>query len=92
MFPLAALLSRIWAYPGPAGDHAAIDLSATDKDYTAGLCPRAVYVGTTGDVTIVSLKGVSATYKAVPAGSVIPVGVKTVVKATTTAADLIAMF
>lgn len=92
MFNLTSLLARIWGYPGPAGDHEAVDLSTQDRDYSGGLCPRSLYVGTGGTVTVTSLKGTTVSYLNVPSGAVLPVGVKVVVRSSTTAANLVALF
>lgn len=52
---------------------------------------RQVYVGTTGNVTVVTEDDVTALFKAVPAGSVIgPFFVKQIKSTGTTAADMVA--
>jgi hypothetical protein len=49
---------------------------------------RSLYIGVTGDVTAVALDGTSATFVAVPAGSILPIRCKRV-NATGTDADSI---
>lgn len=52
---------------------------------------RQVYVGTTGDVTVVTEDDVTSFFKAVPQGSVIgPFFVKQIKSTGTTAADMVA--
>lgn len=64
--------------------------SITKSDATKFHKPVTVYVGTTGDVACVDwATGTSVTYKAVPAGSVVPVQVEKVLSTGTTAADMV---
>lgn len=52
---------------------------------------RQVYVGTTGDVTVVTEDDVTSLFKSVPAGSVIgPFFIKQIKSTGTTAADMVA--
>lgn len=53
---------------------------------------RALYVGVTGDVVAKSVAGTRAvTFKAVPAGAILPIQA-TYVMAATTATDIVALF
>lgn len=62
----------------------------TKSDSTKFHKPVTVYVGTTGDVAVKDwLTGTSVTYKAVPAGSTVPVQVEMVLSTGTTAADMV---
>ena len=51
---------------------------------------RALYIGGAGDLVVTMAKGGDVTFKAVPAGSVLPIRV-TKVKAATTATDIVAL-
>lgn len=50
---------------------------------------RALYVGVTGDVTLVTLSGGVVTFTAVPAGSIIPVQCQRVNATATTATNIV---
>ena len=52
--------------------------------------PRAVYVGTGGDVAVVTIEDTTLTFANFPSGQMLPVRVKQVLAATT-ASDLIAL-
>jgi hypothetical protein len=53
--------------------------------------PTGLYVGVTGDVTVITARGTTVTFTAVPAGSILPIRV-THVKATgTSATDIVAL-
>lgn len=65
-----------------------------DTNYLTGnglLVPKALYIGTTGDLTV-QLVGDSGTvvFKAVPAGAILPIRVQRVLAATT-AADIVGL-
>lgn len=65
-----------------------------DTNYLTGasqVVPKALYIGTTGDLTV-QLVGDAGTvvFKAVPAGSVLPIRVQRVLAATT-AADILGL-
>ena len=47
------------------------------------------YVGSTGDVNVVTLKGTTVLFKAVPAGTSIRVGVSKILSTSTTASNII---
>lgn len=74
----------------PATDHAAV----TKSDATKYDPPfRALYIGTTGDVAIkANPYGVAVTYKAVPAGTILPVNAHQVMATGTTAADIVGLW
>lgn len=72
-----------------AASHAAIDISGGDATLEPGC--RGIYVGTAGHVQC-TVAGVSELYKNVAAGSILPVEATLVSQATTTAADLVALY
>lgn len=73
----------------PAFHHAAV----TPHDSTLfATAARAIYVGTAGDVAIVSVNDEAVTYKNVPAGTIISVICKRVNATGTTATDIVAMW
>lgn len=59
---------------------------------TRQLLTDAVYVGVTGDVVAVTDNGDATTWKAVPAGTFLPIAVKRVNGSGTTATNLIACY
>lgn len=72
-------------HPGPSGSTVAI--VPADADIAGGLV-RSLYVGGTGNVTVVDADGNTTLFSAVPAGFILPVVCKQV-KATGTTATLI---
>jgi len=72
-----------------AYDSEAVDL--TNGDYVPNVTCRAFYVGTSGDVTIVTPGGNTTTFSSVPAGSVIPQAFTRIVQVSTTASGIVAM-
>lgn len=54
--------------------------------------PRALYVGVTGNVSLVASDGSVATFVAVPGGTVLPVRFKRVNSSGTTASSLVAIY
>lgn len=73
----------------PAKNWVAFAKSDTDNlDYVS----RALFVGTGGDVAAVSADDDVVTFKNVPSGSVLPIRVKRVNSANTTAADFVALY
>ncbi len=72
---------------GPAGGAIAVVKSDTT---TIGGC-RALYIGTTGDVTLDTALQTNVVFKAVPAGTILPVAALRV-KAATSAADIVALY
>lgn len=75
---------------GPAPSAATITAHATNP---INPVPRAIYVGTTGDITG-RAKGstTDVVFKAVPAGSILPVAFQYIRVSGTTAADLVALY
>jgi hypothetical protein len=72
---------------GPATQAAAVTPSDTT---TIGGC-RALYVGTTGDVTVDTPNQTDIVFVGVPAGTILPLAVLRV-KAATTASDIVALY
>lgn len=71
----------------------ATTLFAVTKSDTTSYLPhvRQVYVGTTGDVTVVTTDDVTVLFKAVPAGATIgPFFIKKIMSTGTTAANMVA--
>jgi hypothetical protein len=70
-------------------------ISSADHTFSManGLGPRALYVGSGGDV-IVLMAGATAniTFSSVPGGSVLPIQFGTIVKTGTTAGSMVALF
>ena len=79
-------MSRI----SPVRDFQPVDLSSNDYTSSAGFIN--IYVGTTGNVTIVKLDGSIATIPGMAGGMWHPVQGKGIVKATTTASNLMVGF
>jgi len=72
----------------PAGSYATV----TKSDSTVLVGVRGLYVGTAGDVLVRSPgSSTTVTFKAVPAGAILPILVEKVMVATT-AADIVALF
>lgn len=71
-------------------DDPASDAFAITKSDSTVFYARALYVGTTGDVVVTTRAGNDVTFKAVPAGTILPVRC-TKVKAATTAADIVGL-
>ena len=76
------------ALSSPARQAFAIAPSATDD---LPMITQAIYVGTGGDIALVTKDGDAVTFKAVPQGSVLPVRARAVRAAGTTAADLVGL-
>lgn len=72
---------------GPAEGAVAVGKSDTA---TIGGC-RALYIGTAGDVVVDTAMQSNVTFKAVPAGTILPVAALRV-KAATVAADIVALY
>jgi len=53
---------------------------------------RGIYVGVTGDVVVVTPSGAAITFKAVPAGAILPVKAKRVNSTSTTATDMVGLY
>jgi hypothetical protein len=74
-------------FPQFPGDAAAV----TANDSTR-FAPSVIYVGTTGNVNVVTSQGTTVLFTAVPAGAVIPVRVIGVLSTSTTASTLVRIF
>lgn len=79
---------RSAAPEGPAEVAFAISPHATDE---LAEVTRAIYVGTGGDLALIDSAGNAVTFRAVPAGSVLPVRARAVRITGTTAADLVGL-
>ena len=68
-----------------------VNFSAVTKSDTTPVTCTALYVGTAGDVVLAaSVGGTAVTFKAVPAGAILPITLKQgTVNAATTAADIV---
>lgn len=71
-------------------DDPAIDAFSVSKSDSTTFFARALYVGTAGDVVLTTRSGTDVTFKAVPAGTILPVRC-TKVKVATTAADIVGL-
>lgn len=72
----------------PATSAAAV----TASDSTVLDTTRALYVGTTGDVSVVTKDGNTVTFAAVPAGAILPIRVTKVRSTGTTASNIVALW
>lgn len=74
---------------GPAND----GLPVTKSDSTdLSQVSRALYIGGTGDVTVIMRTGTQLTFSAVPSGALLPISVKRVMSTGTTATNIIAIW
>lgn len=71
---------------GLVSDAVAVTPSDTAQQNFAGL-----YIGTIGDVAVKGKSGVAVTFKAVPAGTFIPMNVNTVMATNTTATNILGL-
>ena len=69
----------------------ACDAFAITKSDSTVLSFDAVYVGTTGDVAILTAKGTTTTFPTVPAGAVLPIKGTKVMSTNTTASGFVGM-
>ena len=53
---------------------------------------RGLYVGTSGDVTVLMQGGQTVTFTAVPAGTVLPIQIQRVNSTNTTASDMVSLY
>ena len=74
----------------PGLDSPASTAVAVTEDVPLAKTSRALYVGVAGDLVVTMAGGGDATFKNVAAGSFLPIRV-TVVKAATTATDILAL-
>ena len=77
--------------PSPTFPQFPGDAEAVTKSDTTRFAPSVVYVGTTGNVSVVTSQGTTVVFTAIPAGAIIPVRVIGV-NAATTAADMVRIF
>ncbi|HEY3495268.1 MAG TPA: hypothetical protein VGK73_11305 [Polyangiaceae bacterium] len=83
---------------GPFGTHSArraelVDISSTDDDFViSGEPPRAVYVGGAGNLSVRMAGGSTVVFTAVPAGTLLPISISRVVRATTTATTILVLY
>lgn len=76
--------------PNPAVE--AIAATVTQNFTASGKLARAVYVGATGDVTLILPDDGPVEFKAVPAGTILPVRCKRVSAASASPANIVALF
>jgi hypothetical protein len=74
---------------GPATDGAAITPSDTVDMTTPA---RGIYVGTGGNVKLITVAGSTLTFVSVPSGYIIPMQTKRVFSTLTTASNMIALY
>lgn len=70
----------------------AFEVTPADSDFAAGLQVRGFYVGVTGNVSVVTVRGNTVTFMGVPAGQVMPVSVKQIRATGTTASFIVALY
>lgn len=73
---------------GPADDAAAV--TPSDSVDLANVS-RGLYVGTGGDLTVITKGGTTILFKAVPSGTLLPIRVSRVKATGTAAADIVAL-
>ncbi|MDX3928210.1 MAG: hypothetical protein QHC90_20695 [Shinella sp.] len=79
--------------------HTALDAPAShafaivpDNDAELAVTTRALYVGTGGDVTLVTVSGETVTFVNIAPGSVLPLRTARILENGTTAADLVGLY
>ena len=73
----------------------AIDVTPSDSTNVTGADannPAALYVGTGGDVEVITLNGDTVVFHNVPTGTFMPIQVTRVKATNTTATDIVALF
>jgi len=77
----------------PAANYVAIVTSDTAKIQfdSRNVQARGIYVGVTGNITVVDPKGATVAFLGVPAGTVLPISTDQVMATGTTATDLVAL-
>jgi hypothetical protein len=78
----------------PSADSPAYDFEAVNiggGDYTPAVTCRALYVGTSGNVSVVSLGGTTTIFNNVLGGTILPIAFTKVTQANTTASNMVAM-
>jgi hypothetical protein len=66
-------------------------INVSSADYTPAVTCRGIYVGGAGDVALTTMGGSAITFKAVPAGTFMPVSFTSVQHTGTTATNLLAL-
>lgn len=77
--------------PSPTFPQFPGDAEAVTKSDVTRFSPSVIYVGVTGDVSVVTSQGTTVVFTAVPAGAVVPVRVIGVNSATT-ASSMVRIF
>ncbi|AYD02207.1 hypothetical protein [Neorhizobium sp. NCHU2750] len=77
------------AINAPAGKFAAVTPHASND---LGFVSRAIYVGGAGDIAAVDVSGNVVVFKAVPAGTLLPIRVARINAVNTTATNLVALW
>jgi hypothetical protein len=67
-----------------------VALTAADTDYTQGVA-RGLYVGASGNVTIMNVDGTTCEFLSVPSGTILPV-MSIQLRAATTATNVVGLF
>lgn len=72
----------------------AVDAVAITKSDSTTYAPllRGIYVGTTGDVAVVTAQGTTITFSSVPAGAILPVFASKVMSTNTTASNMVGLY
>ncbi len=70
---------------------AATDAIAITKSDSTIVNVDAIYVGTTGDVAVLTSKGTTVTFPSVPAGAILPIKSTKVMSTNTTASGLVGL-
>ena len=78
--------------PSPTFPQFPGDATTVTASDTTRFVPSVVYVGTTGNVNVVTSQGTTVLFTAVPAGAVIPVRVIGVLSTSTTASTMVRIF
>ena len=71
--------------------NSAAAVTPSDTTNLASGFTRAIYVGGTGDLAVVMIDGTTVTFKAVPAGTLLPVAVTRVNSTGTSATNIVAL-
>jgi hypothetical protein len=69
----------------------ATDAAAVTPNDSTVVAFRALYVGTTGDVSLVTLAGAIVTFASVPAGAILPIACTKVRSTGTTASNIVGL-
>jgi len=71
------------------GSAETVDISSTDHNFPQDVV---LYVGGTGDLSVITGDGSTVLLQSIPAGSFVPLRVRTIVRTTTTASNIVAMW